>query len=176
LALQGIEAYSLAMRGEDIFRRQIRDVQSTSVPALLHYEDRLSMAASVEVRLPFLDYRVVEYALQLPTHLKLNDGWSKWILRKSMEKTVPQQIIWRKDKQGFTLPQEQWFRQELKQEIKNLFDSSLLCEQLGLIHAPALRDGYNHFCSKKGQVSFKEIYNPFALEVWLQQYSSYLNE
>jgi asparagine synthase (glutamine-hydrolysing) len=75
---------------------------------LLRYADRNAMANSVEVRLPFLNHTLVEFLFTLPDDLLLHSGWSKYILRKSMEDLLPAEITWRKDKIGFEPPQEQW--------------------------------------------------------------------
>jgi asparagine synthase (glutamine-hydrolysing) len=75
---------------------------------LLRYEDRNSMAFSVESRVPFLDHRLVEFCLSLQEDFKINSGWTKYILRKSNEKILPEEIVWRKGKLGFVTPQNQW--------------------------------------------------------------------
>jgi asparagine synthase (glutamine-hydrolysing) len=63
------------------------------------------MKWGIETRLPFLDYRLVEMSLNLPIELKLNNGWTKFILRKLMDKKLPDEIVWRKNKIGFEAPQ-----------------------------------------------------------------------
>ena len=73
------------------------------------------MAHSIETRLPFLDYRVVETALSLPNHLKINNGWSKWLLRKGMENRMPETIVWRKNKFGFEAPESMWLKQHINE-------------------------------------------------------------
>lgn len=75
---------------------------------LLRYADRNSMAHSVEVRLPFLSHELVEFLFSLPSAYLMESGWTKYILRKSMEPVLPQQITWRKDKVGFEPPRQQW--------------------------------------------------------------------
>ncbi len=85
------------------------DIRSFVMPSLLRYEDRNSMAFSLEARLPFLDYRIVEFALSLPESLKINEGWQKYILRKAMPE-MPDSIKWRKDKKGFTTPHADWVK------------------------------------------------------------------
>ena len=67
---------------EDMRERQIEDIDRYSVPALTHYEDRNSMAHSLETRDPFLDHRLVDFAINLPTEWKIRDGWTKFILRQ----------------------------------------------------------------------------------------------
>ncbi len=84
--------------------------------ALLRYADRNAMAHSVEVRLPFLFHELVEFANSLPDHYKIHEGWTKYILRKSMEPVLPNEITWRKDKIGFAAPQDNWFNSKNVQE------------------------------------------------------------
>jgi asparagine synthase (glutamine-hydrolysing) len=75
---------------------------------LLRYADRNSMAHGVEVRLPFLSHELVEYVFSLPAHFKIREGWTKWLLRMSMDSLLPADIAWRKDKTGFEPPQLDW--------------------------------------------------------------------
>lgn len=98
---------------------------------LLRYADRNAMANSVEVRLPFLNHTLVEFLFTLPDHLLLHKGWSKYILRKSMEDILPPEITWRKDKIGFEPPQEQWlntpaFKENLNEAIHYLKKEQLI--------------------------------------------------
>jgi asparagine synthase (glutamine-hydrolysing) len=75
---------------------------------LLRYADRNSMAHGREVRLPFLDHELVEFVFSLPSHFKIREGWTKWILRKSMESALPNQTTWRSKKVGLEPPQLSW--------------------------------------------------------------------
>jgi asparagine synthase (glutamine-hydrolysing) len=78
------------------------------------------MRHSVETRLPFLDYRVVELAVSLPAQYKIHDGWTKYALRKAMDGQLPAEIVWRKDKMGFEAPERTWLasvRDRMKREI-----------------------------------------------------------
>ena len=83
---------------------------------LLQYADRNSMAHGREVRLPFLNHQLVEFIFSLPAHFKINNGRTKWVLRKAMDGLLPAEIAWRKDKIGFEPPQKQWMEQKLLQE------------------------------------------------------------
>lgn len=83
---------------------------------LLRYADRASMAHGCEVRLPFLDHTLVEFLFSLPSHFKIREGWTKWILRKSMDTKLPDTITWRRDKTGFESPQKQWMQHPVLQE------------------------------------------------------------
>ncbi len=83
---------------------------------LLRYADRNSMAHGREVRLPFLHHQLVEFIFSLPSHFKIKDGRTKWIVRKAMSPLLPAPIAWRKDKIGFEPPQKQWLQQPAMQE------------------------------------------------------------
>lgn len=83
------------------------EISQTQLPHLLMYEDKNSMAHSIESRLPFLDYRLVELSVSLAHRMKVRDGWSKWILRKCAERHLPATIAWRRNKIGFEAPAKQ---------------------------------------------------------------------
>ena len=98
---------------------------------LLRIADRNSMANSVEVRLPFLNHQLVEFLFTLPPHFKIHQGWTKWLLRKSMEGVLPDDIVWRKDKVGFEPPQQQWMqsaavRERITEGKKKLVEQGIL--------------------------------------------------
>jgi asparagine synthase (glutamine-hydrolysing) len=83
---------------------------------LLRYADRNSMAHGVEVRLPFLNHELVEFLFSLPSHFKIREGWTKWLLRRTMEDLLPAATVWRKDKTGFEPPQQTWMKDRVLQE------------------------------------------------------------
>ncbi len=84
---------------------------------LLRYADRNAMAHSREVRLPFLQHQLAEFVFSLPSNMKIKEGFTKWILRKSMEPVLPKNICWRKDKTGFEPPQQQWMQDKRIQDM-----------------------------------------------------------
>lgn len=87
---------------------------------LLRYSDRNSMANSVEVRLPFLSHKLVEFVFSIPSEYKISNGWTKYILRKSFDDILPKEIAWRKDKIGYEPPQNDWINNKfLKEKIVN---------------------------------------------------------
>jgi len=86
-------------------------IVATSLPALLRYEDRNSMAFSVEARTPFLDYRLVERAQAVPAADLIRDGWTKAVLREAMAGVIPDRIRRRRDKIGFATPEARWLRE-----------------------------------------------------------------
>jgi asparagine synthase (glutamine-hydrolysing) len=84
------------------------NLEATSLPALLRYEDRNSMAFSVEARTPFLDYRLVERALAFPAESLIHEGWTKNVLREAARGLVPESVRLRRDKLGFATPEKEW--------------------------------------------------------------------
>lgn len=80
----------------------------TPLQPILRYEDRLSMAHSLESRLPFLDHRLVEFVFQNASTLRIRNGWTKWIHRQAFSDFLPRGITWRRDKVGFDTPLQQW--------------------------------------------------------------------
>lgn len=178
-ALQNYQAVFVGLSpGMDVRQRQILDVTRFSVPVLTHTEDRMSMAWSREIRVPFLDYRLAELLINLPVELKLRKGWTKYIFRKAMEPYLPASIAWRKDKQGFVNPQSEWLKHELKDEVLNYFAPDSRIFKYGLIRRNGLLKLYEIYCRQKpgkGSVWFKNIFNSLALEIWLRQYERYLS-
>jgi asparagine synthase (glutamine-hydrolysing) len=88
------------------------ELTRTRLPALLRYEDRLSMSFSIESRVPFLDHRLVELAFALPDEVKRQKGWSKYGLRRALDGLLPPSVVWRRDKKGFPTPVGNWLRDE----------------------------------------------------------------
>lgn len=94
-----------------------------SIPALLHYEDRNSMAYGIEARVPFLDHRLVEYGLSIPAAHKVRGADTKIVLRRAMRGLLPDTIVDRKDKLGYPTPFGTWIRGALHDPVREfLFD------------------------------------------------------
>ena len=110
----------------DISILQKNEIVSSQLPHLLKYEDRNSMANSIESRLPFLDYKLVELSLNTNNSLKIKDGWTKFILRKAAETILPKEIVWRKAKLGFNAPEKTWTKEFENEMIKEIEQSEIL--------------------------------------------------
>jgi asparagine synthase (glutamine-hydrolysing) len=102
----------------------IQQVSLQPLPSLLRYEDRNSMAFSVESRVPFMDYRLIEFTLGLPEKFIYRRGERKYILRKSFKGVVPDGILERKDKMGFVSPEERWLKEEGKEWFNKQLDTA----------------------------------------------------
>ncbi|MHA7918041.1 asparagine synthase (glutamine-hydrolyzing) [Alloalcanivorax xenomutans] len=149
--------------------RQWADLSSLSVPYLCHYEDRMSMAWSREIRSPFLDYRLVEFGLKLPTYLKINKGWTKYILREAFKNKIPHSIAWRRDKKGFVNPQDDWLSGPLKEYVMAIMgDPGSYIYVYELVDRKAYLKLFERYCSGDRRVWFRDVFSPFSLAVWLQ--------
>lgn len=153
-------------QGRDLRQRQIDDLDRYSVPALAHYEDRNSMAHSLEVRHPFLDHRLVNYAVALPADYKIRNGWTKYILRKGFP-DLPAPIAWRKDKQGFTTAEAKWIREDLQGVVRRVFKNSQL-QQMGVLDEGKFLNYYERFL-KGNSAFFLDICRALIAEIWARR-------
>jgi asparagine synthase (glutamine-hydrolysing) len=103
------------------------DLKSYLVDDILVKVDRMSMATSLETRVPLIDHKVVEFAFQIPGHLKLKGMTTKWILKKTMERLLPKENIYR-SKEGFSIPIKHWLRNELKELMLHYLSESRIQE------------------------------------------------
>lgn len=110
----------------DVRALQVLEVETAGLPSLLRYEDKNSMAFSIEARLPFLDYRLVEKAVAFAPQLKMRDGWTKWVLRQAMSDLLPPDVAWRRNKIGFAAPTEMWLTRHIDVMIEQVRGSPLL--------------------------------------------------
>lgn len=145
-----------------------RELVSTNLPALLHYEDRNAMAFSIESRVPYLDVRLVEYIAGLPLDQKIRKGVTKWSLRAAIEGLVPDSIRCRSDKMGFVTPEECWMKNELREFIQGLFSSESFCTR-PYWNAKAVKENYDAFLGGTSVYS-PEIWRIACTELWLRTF------
>lgn len=112
-SIQAMEFYNTADADDHLSRVLYTDIKTYLVSDILVKVDRMSMANSLEVRAPILDHRVVEYAANIPSSLKLKQNEKKYILKKTFASLLPSDILYRK-KMGFSVPLAHWLRNELK--------------------------------------------------------------
>jgi asparagine synthase (glutamine-hydrolysing) len=101
-----------------VTRQQAFDTLQRLLPSLLRYEDRNSMAFSIETRLPFLDYRLVEFVFSLPDEQRLDGATTKVILRRALADRIPPAVLSRQDKMGFETPTDVWLRGRFAAETR----------------------------------------------------------
>jgi asparagine synthase (glutamine-hydrolysing) len=155
--------------------REWLDICRYSIPILLHYEDRMSMSWSREMRVPFLDYRLVELFAAVNPKNKLENGWTKAIFRRSMEGILPSQIQWRKDKKGFSVPEAKWIREEFQAHFKEMFYGSMYAVELGIVNQKGIQNLYKQYLNGNLTVNYKEIFNVYCLEIWLRRFEQYIH-
>ena len=113
---------------------QKREIMVRNLPNLLRYEDKNSMKNSVETRLPFIDYRLVNGSISINDELKFKHGFLKYILRKVVSDILPRDIVWRKNKYGFEAPTDMWIDKYKNQMIKEIENSEILKKIINLDH------------------------------------------
>jgi asparagine synthase (glutamine-hydrolysing) len=123
---------SIALASIDVRSFQILEIEMIGLPELLGFEDKNSMTYSIETRLPFLDYRLVEKAIALPVDLKIRDGWTKYVLRKAMSDLLPADLLWRRNKISFEAPTEIWLKRHREIMYEQVCASPLLRRLCGL--------------------------------------------
>ncbi len=145
--------------------RLYEDVFVHSLPALLRYEDKNSMAFSVESRVPFLDPRLVEYIFSLPPEAIIGGGWNKRVMREALKGILPEKVRGRRWKVGFTTPEMAWLiaRKDLVDEVfsSESFDSRPYFD------AAAVRDTFARICAGEAEESLA-IWRVLNLEIWLR--------
>jgi asparagine synthase (glutamine-hydrolysing) len=97
----------------------------TTLPTLLRNYDRYSMANGVEIRMPFLDWRLVAFTFSLPWTSKVGGGFTKRIMRDALKGILPEAVRVRRDKIGWNAPMHEWLRGSLKGEVEGLLQSGL---------------------------------------------------
>lgn len=144
-----------------IFKARFKILRS-----ILHSVDRLSMSNSVETRVPFLDHELVEFVTKLPFHMKISNGERKYILRESVKNIVPQKIYNRKDKMGFSSPEQTWLANEMKdfflKEVQNT-------SKLPFIDSEKINFNTRLFLSKKAKLN-NGIIRAINVNRWINKF------
>lgn len=157
--MQFADAQDNGMIGGNFFEMSLLSVKY-GMHDLLRYEDRNSMAFSIESRVPFLDHRLVELSLAMPDNMKINNGWTKYILRKTADKKIPDEVVWRKDKKGFVTPQKKWMW-ELKPQLTQFINETTMPSML---KRKEILKALDHPALNAAQVS--EFWKTVALIKW----------
>jgi asparagine synthase (glutamine-hydrolysing) len=156
--------------GRNVQHRQMADLDKYSVPILAHWDDRFSMAHSIELRAPFLDHRLVDLAVSMPTDLKIRDGWTKYVLRMAMHE-LPPEIRWRRDKQGFLTPEEHWLRHELRPVFERTFaNGRSVLAAAGVIDPRIFLAAYRRFAEGRSPTWFADFTRVFCAELWARRF------
>lgn len=134
------------------------------LPALLHVEDRMSMAHGLESRVPLLDHPLVEFAASVPADVKFAGGDTKHLLKKAFGSELPPEILNRRDKMGFPVPLKEWFSGELKDFVQDIFRSKA-AHSRPFLNADAVLANFD----RAGQFS-RKTWGLLSLEIWHQTF------
>lgn len=152
------------------FPKTLNEIQKssmqTSLKSLLKWEDKNAMRFSVESRVPFLDYRLVEFAFNLPEDYKIRDFKTKYLFRKAIADYIPKEILLRKDKIGFATPEKEWFKTELFTDFLNKIINSKSFSNRKYWNANEIRKLANH----RNSEFYIYIWRIINLELWLRQF------
>ena len=149
-------------------RHQQLILTQRGLPELLRYEDRNSMAHSLEARVPFLDYRFVELCFSLPGDELIRRGRTKDVLRRALADVLPPQVRERRDKLGFVTPEKRWFRGELGDLAGDVFASSSFVDR-GLVEPAAARRRLERH--RRGEVDAgMELWRALNVELWARAF------
>jgi asparagine synthase (glutamine-hydrolysing) len=141
-----------------------RSVTFRPLPIFLRVEDRNSMAHSVEARLPFMDYRLVQLAIGLPSEWKVRSPWNKYILRESMRGVIPESVRTRLDKMGFPTSARDWTASAWHEPMQDLFASQGFRER-GVFNVAALRSALDEHRARAGDFS-APLFTAAQFELW----------
>jgi asparagine synthase (glutamine-hydrolysing) len=152
----------------DRLRRQLHHSLTRRLPELLHYEDRNSMAHSLEARVPFLDHRLVELLFSLDGGHLISDGRSKVVFRRALDGLLPDVVRDRVDKMGFETPVGRFLRGRLGDLTAEVLGSHA-CRQRGFVDvAEALRRLERH---RRGEIAAgRDLTRALTLELWAQAF------
>jgi asparagine synthase (glutamine-hydrolysing) len=150
---------------DNLKQRLLQDFLVWSLPPLLRYEDRCSMAHSLEARLPFLDQELVEHILRLPADAIIRNGWNRWVLREGLADVLPDIVRTRRKKIGFTTPEFRWYRRQ-RAALQSLLRSPRFSAR-PYWQAAAVAEGFRAACAGESAESmfFWRVINA---EIWLR--------
>ncbi len=152
---------------DDITGELYLDLKTYLVDDILVKVDRMSMATSLESRVPLLDHKVVEHAFALPGNLKLKGMTTKWILNKTMERLLPEENIYRR-KEGFSIPIKHWLRNELKDLMLGYLDEQRIQKEGLFNYVPIKRMVDSHLAGRENYSH--QLWALLVFEIWREQY------
>jgi asparagine synthase (glutamine-hydrolysing) len=154
------DVFNEMIASKGLEENRLSNLWNISLPSLLRYEDKNSMAFSVEARIPFLDHRLVEYIFSIPLDKLIHKGWTKHVLRESLKGKIPENIRMRKGKLAFSVPQKKWMKEMesyLVETFSNDFRAGKYIDKDKIINL-----------IQSGNFNDKVLYRAFALEKWMK--------
>ncbi|HET9050810.1 MAG TPA: asparagine synthase (glutamine-hydrolyzing), partial [Candidatus Dormibacteraeota bacterium] len=152
---------------DDLKKRLLQDFALYSLPPLLRYEDRNSMAHSLEARLPFLDQELVEHILRLPLDAIMRNGVSRVVLREALRGILPEKIRRRRKKIGFTTPEFRWYRRQ-RAALQSLMRSPSFAGR-PFWDGEAMAAAFKQACEGTREESWI-FWRAINVEIWMRAY------
>jgi asparagine synthase (glutamine-hydrolysing) len=149
--------------GIGVIDRMLRTDTRCSLVELLMKQDQMSMAASIESRVPFLDHQLVEFAASVPSTLKIRSHTGKYVLKRALEGLLPDRIIHR-PKEGFPVPFDIWLRERFLTHIRSVMTAPDACTA-AWIRPDAIRGLLDDHAAGRANAT-RQIWNLFSLELW----------
>ena len=163
-----IDRYAAEVHGKPLLARSSYIYQKTYLTDdVMMHKDRASMFASLELRVPFLDYRIVDFVNSLPTGYKLRGFTTKYFLKQLMKERLPHDILYRR-KRGFSLPMAQWLCRELKPLLLDVLSESAIRRE-GIFRYPYIKQLIGeHFAGKKN--NYRKLWTLALFQLWKERW------
>lgn len=153
------------VRAESYFDSMTHFDFRTLLPALLHVEDRVSMAHGLEARVPLLDDRLTQFAATMPSNVKFKDGRLKHVLKEALGGVLPRRVLERRDKMGFPVPLTQWAQGPLREFMCDILASSRARER------SYLRRGFDPATLVESESPYgRSLWGILSLELWQREF------
>lgn len=148
--------------------RLFEDLTTSTIPNLLRYEDKNSMAHSIESRVPLLDHELIEFAHSLPADQKIKHGWNRFVYRQAMKGLMPEPIRLRRNKVGFVNMEWEWMKARFER-IDGIFASAEF-ESRPYWDAPKVRSEFSEWVAGKRKGDGLMFWRILSVELWLRSY------
>jgi asparagine synthase (glutamine-hydrolysing) len=160
------DSYEARVRAGNLSRSLELDVTTISLPALLRYEDKNSMFHSLEARVPFLDQLLFEHVASLPLSHKLRNGITKYVFKLAMKDILPENVLGRKNKIGFEVPEKRWIANDLRDRLRSFFEGTLVAKNYYDLNA------FRNLLEKSelSEDECRRVWRTINLEVWYQEF------
>jgi asparagine synthase (glutamine-hydrolysing) len=151
----------LAPNGSTTEAQLYLNMTELKMPYWLLSNDKNSLAIPVEVRAPLLDYRLVEFAFQLPVNFLIRDGWLKWILRQAVDDLLPPTITWRRKKMGYPFPLQDWLRDSM-----GIIDTLMANSDNPYLNHRCVRENLGLWIAQQPEM----VWRILSLELWHRRF------
>lgn len=148
--------------------RLFEDLTATTVPNLLRYEDKNSMAHSIESRVPFLDHQLVEFAMSLPADQKIKKGWNRYVYREAMKDLMPDKIRKRRSKIGFVNMEWEWMKAKADNILEIFSSESFNSRQFW--NPEQVRNEFKLWVDGQRTGDGLMFWRILSVELWMQTY------